>query len=280
MKISTRSIVAAAVVGAGLTSSAFADFNYVDFSSTAGLNLVGAAEQNSNRLLVTPSVRASAGAVWVGAQQRVSGGFDTTMVIKIEDKVGGGADGMALVIQNSAPTPIGASGGGIGYAANPVFEIPGISNSLAVEFDMWNNSPKDWSDPGSNHVSIQSRGLQQNSPDAAYSLGAAASPDLSDGSSHTLRVRYIGGVMSIYIDGSLTLQSNIDLSGLLSLNPDSVDGVGQAWVGITAATGGNPDRQAHVLESWRFEGTPQIPAPATAGLLVPALALGARRRRK
>lgn len=279
MKNVTRSMLIVAAAAAGVSSSALADFNYVDFSSTESLNLVGVATQSSNRLLVTPSVRSSAGAVWHGVQQRVSGGFDTTMVIKIEDKLGGGADGMAFVIQNSAPTPIGAGGGGIGYGENPVFGTPGIANSLAVEFDMWNNSPQDWNDAGSSHVSIQSRGTLQNNPDAAHSLGAAGTNDLSDGSSHTLRVRYIGGVMSVFIDGNLALQASVNLAGLLALNPDSVDGVGQAWVGITAATGGNLDRQAHVLESWRFEGTPPIPTPAAAGLLVPALLMGARRRR-
>ncbi len=278
MKTHTRTIVAAAVMACGVSSSAMADFDYTDFSSTAGLNLVGSAVQSSNRLLVTPSVRASAGAVWHATQQRVSGGFDTTMVIKIEDRFGGGADGIALVIQNAAPTALGASGGGMGYGENAVFGLPGISSSLAVEFDMWNNSPKDWPDAGNNHVSVQSRGLLQNSPDSDYSLGSAASPDLSGGSSHTLRVRYIGGVMSIFIDGNLTLQSSVNLGSLLALTSDT-DGVGKAWIGVTAATGGNPDRQAHVLESWRFEGTPPIPTPAAAGLLVPALLMGARRRR-
>lgn len=279
MKNTTRSMIIVAAAAAGLSASAFADFNYNDFSSTSQLNLVGSTVQSSNRLLLTPSARTSVGAVWHGIQQRVGGGFDTTMVIKIEDKVGGGADGVAFVIQNQSPTAIGAGGGGIGYGQNPVFGIPGISNSLAVEFDMWNNSPQDWSDPGTNHVSIQSRGTLENSPEAAHSLAAASTNDLSDGSSHTLRIRYVSGVMSIFIDGNLALQSNVNLETLLALNPDSADGVGQAWVGVTAATGGNPDRQAHVLESWRFDGTPPIPAPAAAGLLVPALLMGARRRR-
>src|SRR6267154_3837592 len=87
-------IAAAALGGAG--AAALADFSYTNFSSVGGLAMVGVATQNSNRVLLTPSIGASAGAVWAAAKQDISGGFDTTLTIQIEDRVGGGADGIAL----------------------------------------------------------------------------------------------------------------------------------------------------------------------------------------
>src|SRR5581483_8768003 len=150
------------------------------------------------------------------------------------------ADGIALVIQNSSGEALGGRGGGIGYAQNPTFGFAGISNSVAIAFDMWNNNVQ-WPEAGDNHVSIQSNGTGENSPLLQYSLGNAATPDLSDGATHVLRVNYTAGIMSVYIDGNLTptLQTAINLSTLLNL-----DQGGTAWVGVTAATGGVADREA------------------------------------
>lgn len=268
-----RTAVMALTVVAGAGTSAMADFNYSDFSSVNGLNMVGVAKQDGNRVLVTPAVGGSAGAVWVAMKQGVADGFDTTMTIHIEDKHGGGADGIALVIQNAAPTPLGGTGGGVGYARNLMFNQPGIANSFAVEADMWNNNPQ-WSEPGDNHLTFQSNGLLENTPDTSASMGNAAISDLSDGSTHTIRVLYAGGVMSVYLDGSLnaSLSSQINLSTLLSLD------AGTAWVGVTSSTGGAADRQAHVLEAWSWTST-IIPAPGATGLMAMGGLLAIRRKR-
>lgn len=275
----TRNALIALALVAGAGSSALADFNYANFGSISGLSLVGVATQSSNSILVTPSVGGSAGAVWAAMKQDVSVGFDTTMTIHIQDKVGGGADGIALVIQNSAPTPLGGTGGGMGFARNLVFNQPGIANSFALELDMWNNNTKDWPEPGDNHVSFQSKGQLENVPDMSGSLANAGTADLSDGSMHTVRLNYTAGIMSVYLDGSLTasLSAAINLSTLLSLDT-SGNGVGKAWVGVTAATGGTVDRQAHCLDSWTWTST-VIPAPGTASLLALGGALMIRRKR-
>ncbi len=274
----SRNLVIAATLVAGAAMPAMADFNYSDFSSVSGLNMVGVAKQDANRILVTPSIGASAGAVWSALKQDVSLGFDTTMTIHIEDRHGGGADGMALVIQNAAPTPLGGTGGGLGYARNLVFNQPGIANSLAVSLDMWNNNPQ-WAEPGDNHLSFQSRGLLENTPDITGSIANAGIADLSDGSNHTIRVHYTSGIMSVFLDGSLTasLSAATDLSTLLSLDTTG-GGLGKAWVGVTSATGGAADRQAHVLDSWGWTSE-VVPAPGAAGLMAMGGLLAIRRKR-
>ncbi len=267
-----RNAVMALTVVAGAGSSALADFNYSDFSSVTGLNLVGVAKQDANRILVTPSIGGSAGAVWAAMKQDVSIGFDTTMTIHIENKNGAGADGMALVIQNAAPTPLGGTGGGIGYARNLMFNQPGITNSFAVAVDMWNNNPQ-WNEPGDNHLTFQSNGLLENTPDMSASIANAGISDLSDGSNHTIRVVYSSGIMSVYLDGSLNpaLSASVNLSTLLALDN------GTAWVGVTSATGGLANAQAHVLDSWQWNSV--IPAPGTAGLMAMGGLLAIRRKR-
>ena len=268
-----RTVVMALTVVAGAGTSALADFNYSDFSSVSGLNFVGVAKQDANRILVTPSVGGSAGAVWAATKQSVANGFDTTMTIHIEDKHGGGADGMALVIQNAAPTPLGGTGGGIGYGRNLVYGQPGIANSFAVVADMWNNNPQ-WTEPGDNHLTFQSNGLLENSPSSSASLANAGISDLSGGSTHTVRVLYAGGVMSVYLDGSLSasLSAEVNLSTLLALDN------GSAWVGVTSSTGGTADRQAHVLDAWSWT-TSVTPAPGAAGLMAMGGLLAIRRKR-
>lgn len=61
------------------------------------------------------------------------------------------ADGFAFVVQNSSKTALGTGSGGLGYS--------GIPNSLAVEFDTFQNQP--W-DPSANHVAVQSCGTGTN----------------------------------------------------------------------------------------------------------------------
>lgn len=266
-------IVLAGVTAAALANVASAQLNYTDFSTTAGLNLVGSATVNSNTLLVTPSAPRTAGAAWSAAKQSVAGGFTSSMVVRIANgnENGLGADGLALVIQNAAPTPVGGTGGGIGYGENNKFGQAGIANSVAIEFDMWDNRiGNDWDDLSGSHVSVQSRGLQANSPDQQYSLGAANMPNLVDGRNHQLDVIYTPGVMLVYIDGVQTLQAAVNLASLLSLDN------GNAWVGITAATGGSEAAQGHEVISWQFN---QIPAPSSAGVLAAAGMMAARRRR-
>jgi hypothetical protein len=267
-----RTALMALTVVAGAGTSAMADFAYSDFSSVTGLNMVGVAKQDANRILVTPTVGGSAGAVWAAMKQSVAGGFDTTMTIHIEDRQGGGADGMALVIQNAAPTPLGGTGGGLGYARNLVFNQPGIANSFAVAIDMWDNNPN-WPEPGNNHLTFQSNGLLENTPDSSASLANAGISDLSDGSTHTVRVVYAGGVMSVYLDGSLnaSLSSQVNLSTLLALDN------GTAWVGVTSSTGGRLDAQTHVLDAWSWNSN--IPAPGAASLMAIGGLLAVRRKR-
>ena len=56
---------------------------------------------------------------------------------------------------------------GYGDATYPT-TYNGIPNSVAIEFDMFLNPENN--DPSNNHVSVQSRGTQPNSPNHNYSL--------------------------------------------------------------------------------------------------------------
>jgi hypothetical protein len=214
------------------------DINFPDFGSSKNITLVGDAVISGTQLQLTPKgTYYQTGAAWFSNPQFVQDGFETTFRFRIYDLSDFGADGLAFVIQNHAQTAIGSSGGSMGYAFIP--------NSLAVEFDTWQNS--EIGDPNTNHISVQTRGTEMNDGDHAYSLGTATSiPDLSDGNVHTATLRYTPGTLSVYLDNPSTpvLTAPVMLSNTLALMN------GRAWVGFTAAAGGALEK--HDILSWTF----------------------------
>lgn len=286
----TRASVFAIAAACGLWGGAVPalaqdGFDYTDFSSTTNLMLVSDAGQNADRIALTPDTGRSKGAMWYQFRQNVAGGFETQFAFSVDNIHRGGADGFAFVIQNSSNTAIGGDGGALGYGDNPMFNGVGIANSLAVEFDMWDNA-WDWNDVDGNHVSVQSRGVAPNSPVFGQgTMGAqpipTASSDLNDGGIHTALITYTpglrgvaSGTLTVYVDDLLNpvLQTTVNLDQLLALEGD-----GEAFVGITAATGNVLDAQRHLVHSWSFN--PVIPAPGAASLLAVAGLAAVRRRR-
>lgn len=249
-----------AVGGPPLAASSF---TYSDFSSIAGLNLVGSAAQVGNYLQLTNDY-SQAGAAWYSTLVTVGLGFDTSFTYQIPNP---GADGLVFLVQNSASgaSALGDGGGGIGYS--------GIDNSLAVEIDTFRN---DW-DPSNDHMAIQSCGTASNVAGHTFCNYGLNSPMAAiwDGQPHTVRVAYVPGSFTVYFDGSPVMTSALDLSALLSIPG------GQAYVGFTAATGGS--WEYNNLLSWSFSSTEQpggIPEPATFVLIGTGLLLvGFRLRR-
>jgi len=276
---SYSALVALAMIGSA--APALADFNYTNMSDITGLKMVGSAVQNGSAMDLTTALRQQSGAVWHESKQNISLGFDAQMTVRVPTTNGSGSDGFALVIQNSEATPLGGFGGGIGYGTNPFFPAQmGIANSIAIELDTFDNRTG-WDDMGGSHVSVQSRGLLANSAEHQYSMGSAmASRSFVDGNPVTLRVRYTPGILDVFVDNLNTplFSVNIDLSGLLALDTNGGSTAGQAFVGVTSATGGLINASSQQLSSFSFAGVP-IPAPGSAAILGLAGLAAARRRR-
>ncbi len=211
---------------------ASAQFNYRDFTSAAGVTLNGAARKMRDRIRIVPAKVSQTGSVWFNSKQRVADGFELTFSFSItapgsrSPRVPG-ADGLAFVLQNSSVYE-GGVGGGIGYQ--------GIRNSLAVEFDTYDNNPDSNPEPNGNHISVHSRGMEPNSADHRTSRGwTSALPDLKAGGRHTAKVRYVPGTLEVYLDDltSPVLTVALRLDTLMTLDN------GTCWMGFTAATGGS-----------------------------------------
>jgi hypothetical protein len=222
------------ILGIMFIVPARADFTFDDFSDISTLSLNGDATQFGNTL------RIHNGSAWFITQQFIRDGFATRFQFQIADLDSvapdcegiTGGDGFAFVIQNESVSALGFAGGALGYGGSEPVPLPGdsIANSLAVEFDTWCND--NLNDPNGNHISVHTRGTEPNSADHALaSLGSTTTiPNMSDGNVHTVKIVYIPGTLSIFLDDLITpvLIISVDLATTLSLSR------GRAWVGFTA----------------------------------------------
>ncbi len=224
------------------------------FPSNSGLILQGVATTSSNVLHLNRPNGTGNGGAWMATQQGVTGGFVSDFRFRILSKVGGGADGLALVIAGT-PQPV-LGGGGMSYR-----DIP---NSLVVEFDTWMNSND--GDPDDHHISVHTLGAAGNSTSETASLGRfTPAADFSDGAVHRVRVLYTPGSFLVFLDNLNTpvLNLNVDLGTLLTL-PN-----GTAWIGITGGAGGSSETH----DIWTWSHTSFANVPPTVALTSPAQAI-------
>lgn len=238
----------AVVSAAGLALAHNApSLEYYDFSvasDLSSLSVMGDAQlTDDGRARLTQPVEGQSGALWHINKQRLAEGFQLVFRFQIsqpgcfsDPTCTDGGDGLAFVIQGNDPTQLGGGGGDIGYA--------GITNSLAVEFDMWNNGDGD-NDPDGNHVGVQTRGAAENSHFGDATV-AQASPavQMDDGEVHVVRIDYVPGQMRVFIDNLQTpiMSAPVDLTALAPTegNPGGdniLDENGAAYIGFTAGTG-------------------------------------------
>ncbi len=162
--------------------------------------------------------------------------FQTAAAVSSDDVVidfefyvsgGSGADGISLTALDvdRMSSFVGGTGGGIGY-----YGLPGWS----IEVDTWYNS--EHSDPTSeDHLSFHIDG------DINTPLAWATLPDMEDGAWHTASVSVIGPHVTVAIDGTTYIDT--DIGGLVPFS---------AYVGFTAATGGATNY--HLIDALSVEG--------------------------
>jgi len=265
-----RALIQFGLLILSVTSTAFAQTPNTtvpggDINNLAGIGSVSQISSTGFRL--TPSFPFQRGAIWMINKQFVAGGFQSTFQFQISNPGGlveatplgiqRGGDGFAFVIQNYGIPVVGPAAGYLGYH--------GLPNSLAVEFDTWQNFEPGFLDPNGNHVSVHSRGPGANSVSETASLArTTALPFLKDGAPHLARVDYTPGTLRVFVDTlafPVLTVTGLDLASLLRLDN------GSAWVGFTSGTGSA--YETHDVLRWEFgqTGVPVVvtqPFPVTA----------------
>ena len=260
-------------------------FTFSDFSNPTGLTLVGNAALAANRLRLTPAEENRVGAAWLTNRVDVQGGFTTSFQFQMTGRGGytpdwepgvanNGADGFTFVIQNAGQSAMGLYASGIGYY--------GIANSLAIEFDTWNNKPS-YCEPNGNHIAVQSLGTAENRPEhcadpggtfANPNLGIAIpSKDMSNGAIYNVMITYLPGALAIYFDDMANplLTVNVNLGQLLNLQNGR-----EAYIGFTSSTGGAWEN--HDIVNWSYSDVPEPGTMLMAGAALIAVRVLFRQR--
>ncbi|MDQ0366534.1 lectin-like domain-containing protein [Catenuloplanes indicus] len=122
-------------------------FSYPSFGGTSGLRLNGAAKVTGGKLALTRAT-SQVGSAYSTTAIDPAKSFSTSFTAVISQPT----DGMAFLLQSAGAGAIAAgTGESMGYS--------GISPSVAVEFDTWDNSGSGHGDPaGQQHIGIMSNG--------------------------------------------------------------------------------------------------------------------------
>ncbi len=268
----TRLTIALAVA-LGLTTQCLAqNFNFTDFSSTAGLQLNGSAAQVGTVLRINPNLSNQTGSAFTTTPHVVLGGFDTTFQFRITPPLNGTkAEGMAFVIQNS-PAGANALGGavwGIGYG--PGANGSPLANSLAIEIDTFQDGFL--ADTSSNELTVHTNGTGNNNENEAFSIGRVTpAMNMSNGAIHTMRVLYVPGTLDIFLDNLtvpvLSVPYDFMTGGNFVNNGVAVNGLNlpnaAAHLGFTATTGAGTLTETVEILSWSWISTP-LTDPCFAG---------------
>jgi len=183
-----------------------------------------AVELNESCIRVTQAIQTQVGSAFFNDPLDLSQpfSFSGTMFFGADDA---GADGMTFILATETSAQ-GMSGGGIGYQ--------GISPSLIVEFDTWQNA--DLGDVAQDHLGIMSNGVaNHNSPEALAPL--VILPNIEDNTEHCFTIMWDPSVpvFEATLSGNI-ITYNGDISALF---PPGVD----VYYGYTGSTGGAVNEQ-------------------------------------
>jgi hypothetical protein len=191
--------------------------NYSQGFSSNGLALNGVAALSGSRLRLTNGAIKEAGSAFFTTPVTVRS-FTTSFTFQL---INPKADGMAFVIQNAATTALGPSGGGLGYGGTK-----GIPSSVAVKFDLYNNSGE-----GPNSTGLYIDGAVPTIP--AINLGGNV--NLHSGDVFNVQMAYNGTTLTMTITDTSIPADTFTQSWVVNI-PGTVGG-NAAYVGFTGGSG-------------------------------------------
>ncbi|MEU4624109.1 L-type lectin-domain containing protein [Actinoplanes sp. NPDC023801] len=166
-----------------------------------------------------------AGSAWSTQPVDLTESFETRFTAHLRSGKTG-ADGIAFVAQGQGPRALGGWGGGLGYR--------GIRNSVAVEFDIYQNQP----DPSGNHLAVSFSG----NPDRHSSAAESSIPLY--GKPFQVRVRYDADNWRLQVHvRALTPGATEELMLDQEVSLSDRIGTTSGWIGFTGSTGHLTARQ-------------------------------------
>ena len=208
-----------------VTAATTGGVNFGAGFTATGLALNGKSTLNGARLRLTDGGANEASSAWsstlVNAQS-----FTNDFTFQLTSGTST-ADGFAFVIQNTATTALGPSGGGLGYGPDTTTGARGIPKSVAVKFDLYSNAGE-----GVNSTGLYLNGASPTMP--ATTLGGGV--NLHSGDIFKVHMTYDGTTLTMTITDTVTTTQTFTTSWPVNI-PGTV-GANAAWVGFTGGTGG------------------------------------------
>ena len=223
------------------TALLFVFFSIKGYAQLNAVTIGDAQSIGNNCYRITDDVQWQSGGVWYDNPID----FDEDFTIYYKNNFGStdanGADGMALVFKRTSTPEIGNSGGGVGYE--------GISNSLIVEFDTWQNT--DRNDPFNDHLSIMINGnASHSSPNNLVGPvpPTSTSNNMEDGADHDVKIVWTASTQTfeVFFDCELRLTLNRDIKNTIFGGDNSV------FFGFVGSTGGSSNLHQVCFNSISF----------------------------
>jgi hypothetical protein len=148
------------------------------------------------------------------------------------------ADGMAFVIQGDGAGALGGPGGGLGYGSDHVGGPTGLTRSLAVKFDVFDNSGEGINSTGiftdGRSPTVRLPGLYAGFPDASINL-TGTGIDLHSGHPFRVDLTYDGTTLTERITDTVT---SATFATTYIVNIPGLLGSDVGYMGFTGGTGG------------------------------------------
>ena len=182
---------------------------------------------------LTDEINNQTGCAWNGSTIDFASDFTLTLDYYFGNNING-ADGNTFTFQPSSSTACGQNGGQLGAG--------GIANSLAIEFDTYDNdNPTHLYDMSCDHIAVEIDGNMLG-PGAPYCGPVCAKPlggNIDDGGTYTVDISWDASAqqLQVFFGGILRLSCNGDFVNTV------FGGQSQVYWGATSATGGLNNQQ-------------------------------------
>ncbi len=248
--VSSTTTIRAIASSAGLSDSAVVNGTFtissngttpinfgLGFSNPGCMQMNGSTGLDDSRLQLTSGAAGQAGSAFCTTQVDVRG-FVTDFTFQLSDAQ---ADGITFSLQNSSAgaKALGLAGGGLGYASDTVGGSGGITPSVAIKFDLYNNNGE-----GDDSTGLYTDGTSPTTPSVDLTSSGV---DLHSGDTMAVHLSYDGTTLTMSITDAVV---NKTFTHSWAVNIPAIIGGNLAYAGFTGGTGGLTASQK--IESWTF----------------------------